>query len=73
VWATDAKEVGVGIVRSQQLHAVFLRSPHSSPDQVIPDGFDPRHILGGDDDGVKALALVDAALEALRTKRVIAL
>jgi hypothetical protein len=32
---------------------------------VIFDGFDPR--LGGADDGVKALAFADVALESLQT------
>jgi hypothetical protein len=40
---------------------------------VILDGFDPRHVLGGGDDGVKALALADAALRSLQTRRAVVL
>jgi hypothetical protein len=40
---------------------------------VIPDGFDLRHVLGDGNGGVKALKLADAPLEALKTKRAIAL
>jgi len=42
-------------------------------DEVMLNGSDPRHILGGGDDGVKALALANAALESVRTRRAIAL